>query len=518
VSALHLDIDHMDRFRVFTFDEARFGRVESLAARARDAGTRLVAIVDPAVRRDAGFEIYTKGVEGGHFVTDAHGSVVHGTVWPGWAAFPDFGRPSTRAWWGSHYAALTSRGFAGAWHDMNEPTSITLWGDRTLPRSAVHDLEGRAVEHEEAHNVYGILMNEAGFEALAALDPDSRPFVLSRAGWAGLARTAWHWTADVEGSAAGLAQQVPTFLGLGLSSVPFTGSDIGGFNGTPSPALYVRWLELGVLSPFCRTHCVLGSPDREPWRFDAPVEAAIGELLRLRYRLLPHLYRLAEAAHRLGHPMLRPVDWPVGGEPTGTTASTEAFLLGDELLAVPVADPDATTVEVSLPPGRWRRLRLCAGIARSAERESDEHGAARVVLDAPIGQPVLLQRAGTVIVLDDAWCDASAALGLDHATKCWALHVVLDDQGRAHGVGYEDAGDGYGPSRADAYDVSSGNGELVVTWASSGEYERQGAVTVVVHGAAYGTATCDGAEAPIDVGADATTVRLAGSFSTLVLR
>jgi hypothetical protein len=141
-----------------------------------------------------------------------------------------------------------------------------------------------------------------------------------------------------------------------------------------------------------------------------------------------------------------------------------------------------------------------------------------VVLDAPIGQPVLLQRAGTVIVLDDAWCDASAALGLDHATKCWALHVVLDDQGRAHGVGYEDAGDGYGPSRADAYDVSSGNGELVVAWTSSGEYERQGAVTVVVHGAAYGTATCDGAEAPVDVGADATTVRLSGSFRTLVLR
>src|ERR1039458_9871245 len=387
VSALHLDIDHMDHFRVFTVDPERFGGIDALARRAADAGVRLVAIVDPAVRRDTSFPLYAEGVRGGHFVSDEHGRIVHGTVWPGWAAFPDFTSDATRSWWGSHYAALTSLGIAGVWHDMNEPTSITLWGDRTLPRSAVHDLGGRGGLHDEAHNVYGLLMNKAGHDALAAADGSRRPFVLSRAGWTGLARYARHWTADVEATKEGLAQQVATFLGLGLSSIPFTGSDIGGFSGIPSPELYVRWLELGVVSPFCRTHCVIGAPDREPWQFEAPVEAAIGRLMRLRPRLLPPLYRLAEEAHRLGHPMLRPTDWPVGASPTGVTASTEASLLGDELLVVPVSDPDATTVTVALPAGMWRRLRVC-------EPVEGTHGGGAVVvggrgggLDGAPGQP-----------------------------------------------------------------------------------------------------------------------------------
>jgi len=515
ISAIHLDIDYMDRFRAFSVDEGRFGGIDELAARADAHGARIVTILDPCVRRDD-YEVYRSGVDGGHFVLDAKGDVEHGTVWPGWAAFPDFTSPHARQWWGDHYGTLTSRGVAGIWHDMNEPTSITLWGDRTLARDSRFDLDGRGGDHAEAHSVYGLLMDKVGFEALERERPGARPFVLSRSGWAGMARYAWHWTADVESSPAGLAQQVPTFLGLGLSGVPFTGSDIGGFSGIPTPALFVRWLEVGVVSPLCRTHCVLGSPDREPWRFPAPYDAAIGNLIRLRYRLLPHLYRLAEEAHRLGHPLWRPVDWPVRGAPSGASASSGAFLLGDELLVVPVADPAASEVTVVLPRGSWRRLRLCDAADGSRGDEAVLAGGASVTLDAPLGQPIVLQREGTVVVLDDAWGDAVAPLEPSHAARRWTLHVVCDQSGRAAGRGYDDAGDGTGPTRTDDYDAVELDARLELSWRSEGSFARVGPVGVVIHGSSASSATLDGAPVELARSGDVASLVCEGPFRSLV--
>jgi alpha-glucosidase len=514
VSAMHLDIDHMDRFRVFTFDQSRFGHVRALAVTALKTGTRLVAIVDPGVRRDPTYEVYAEGVASSHFVVDTEGRVEHGTVWPGWAAFPDFARASTRAWWSTKYEELTDQGIAGAWHDMNEPTSITLWGDRTLPRDVVHDFDGRPGTHAEAHNLYGLLMDMAGHDALS--HGANRPFVLSRSGWAGLARYAWHWSADVESAPGGLAQQVPTFLGLGLSSVPFTGSDIGGFSGIPSPELYVRWLELGIVSPFCRTHCVLGSPDREPWCFPAPFDAAIERLIRARYRLLPHLYRLAEEAHRRGAPMLRPADWPIGSAPSGTSGRTDLFYLGDELVVVPVADPEATSVGVCLPEGRWRRVRLCADPEGPSVESELVAGGAPVVLDAPLGEPVMLQREGTILVLDDAWLDSDTVLSPDHATRRWSIHVHPDERGDALGVGFDDAGDGFGAARADTYRSHLADQSAVLTWASVGDFERTGPVEVVLHASAYGHVVVDGAAVAASIVDGVTVVRLEGAFRELV--
>ena len=284
-------------------------------------------------------------------------------VWPGRAAFPDFTDPATREWWAGLYKGLLDAGVSGVWHDMNEPTSIALWGDRTLPPGTRHVAEGRGGDHRQCHNVYGLLMDRAGFEAQAAGRPDRRPWLLSRSGWAGLQRWAWCWTADVEATWEGLRQQVATTIGLGLSGIAYTGSDTGGFNGAPGPELFLRWLELAVLMPFCRTHSVTGAPPREPWRWPEPYRTAVGRLVRFRYRLLPYLYTLAHEASRTGHPFVRPLSWPDGRGPAPAGAddrlwsSDDAYLLGDALLVAPATREGCGARPVPLPAGEWFRWR-----------------------------------------------------------------------------------------------------------------------------------------------------------------
>ncbi len=363
LSAIHLDIDYMDGYRVFTIDQAKFPDFRSLSDEIGASGTRIVTILDPAVKADGANEMYREGTERGYYVASEGGRAYEGIVWPGRAAFPDFTDPAARRWWASKYQILTGAGVAGVWHDMNEPTDISLAGDKTLPRSLPHSMDGRGGVHAEAHNFYGLEMNAAGFEGLREAEPERRPFVLSRSGWAGVQRYAWTWSGDSAATWGAYRQQIATAIGLGLSGVAFSGSDIGGFNGAPGEELYVRWLQLGMLMPLARTHCVQGVPEREPWRWPGEVRRVIASWVRFRYRLLPYLYTLAYEAGATGIPPVRPAAWGcledgsyrdmAEEDLTVLLRSADTFLLGDSLFAAPVVHPAHRSRLCVLPPGEW---------------------------------------------------------------------------------------------------------------------------------------------------------------------
>jgi alpha-glucosidase len=536
LSAVHLDIDYMDGYRVFTFDPARFPQPAALAAELSTSGVRLVTIVDPGVKVDAAYDIYREGLEGGLFCADETGRPVEGVVWPGRVVFPDFTDPGTRTWWAGHYRVLTDAGVAGIWHDMNEPTSISLLGDPSLPLSTRHDLDGRGGDHGEGHNLYGLLMNRAGFDGLRRSHPDRRPFIVSRSGWAGMQRWAWNWTGDVASTWASMRQQMATVVGLGLSGVPYSGPDIGGFSGVPDDELFLRWLQMSVLLPYCRTHSVLGAPPREPWRFDEPTRSTIVAWLRLRYRLLPYLYTLAHQAATTGAPLVRPLWWPcpdpgtdatdgevaggwtTDGQMAGESTADEltgdiddAFLLGDALLVAPVTAPGASTRTLVLPSGRWRSI--------WADDADAGEGGSEVPLEAPADRMPILVRAGSIVPLDDEWttvrgpCQLDAdddmatgprpdgggggrgtVLGLDHAPRRLAFHCWPTDGGDARGRCVDDAGDGDGPVRRDALQMRGAvaGGSMVVTWERQGDFPAPASVRVVVHGLVADGAMADG--------------------------
>ncbi len=387
LSAVHLDIDHYDGHRVFTVDRGRFPDLPGLARELGEQGVRLVSIVDPAVK--AGDPVHAAGRAvgaRGAFVRDAEGAEVRGEVWPGECAYPDFTDPAVREWWGGLYEERLAQGFAGFWHDMNEPVSFTPFGDMTLPRSARHSMDGAGGDHRAGHNVYALGMARAGWEGLVRLRPAERPFLFSRSGWAGMQRYGGAWSGDVETSWEGLRASLALVLGLGLCGVPYSGPDVGGFGGSPSPELYLRWLQLGAYLPLFRTHSAIWAGRREPWEFAAEVEEHARAVMAERERLRPYFVTLAHLARRTGAPYVRPVWWGTPEE-RRLRDCEDAFLLGDALLVAPVLECGADRRAVRLPRGWWYDT------ATGAAYE----GPGQILLDAPRGRIPVLARAGAVI-------------------------------------------------------------------------------------------------------------------------
>ncbi|MGD8815112.1 MAG: glycoside hydrolase family 31 protein, partial [Anaerolineales bacterium] len=309
LDVVHLDIHYMRGYRVFSVDKERFPDLASLAEELASNDVRLVAIIDPGVKADRSYTLFNEAQQRGFLCRLPDGRDLLAPVWPGTCGFPDFSNPEVRAWWQQQYPSLLDQGIAGIWHDMNEPATFVAWGDPTFPRSTRHKMEGRDGDHREAHNLYGLLMNQAGYEGLRQTQPENRPFILSRSGWAGVQRYAWTWTADTSTTWASLRQTLPSILGLGLSGLPFAGPDIGGFSGEPSAELFTRWFQLATFLPFFRTHSALTTPHREPWCFGEPTLSIVREFLRLRKRLMPYIYTLAWETSQNGQPLALPLFW-----------------------------------------------------------------------------------------------------------------------------------------------------------------------------------------------------------------
>jgi alpha-glucosidase len=410
-----------------------------LAEELRREGIRLVSTLGPGVKALPGSAVYDSGVTGDAFVRDASGEVVEGVVSPGDVVFPDFTHAGVRAWWGALYEERLTQGFSGFWHDMNEPTSFTAFGEPTLPRSARHSLEGRGGDHREAHNVYALCMARAGFEGLRRLAPEVRPFLLSRSGWAGMQRYGGTWSGDVAGGWPGLRASLALVMGLGLCGVPYSGTDVGGFDGDPSPELYLRWFQLGAHLPLFRTHAGPRAGRREPWEFGREVLEHARVALAERRRLLPYFMTLGHLARRTGAPYVRPLWW-AATEERGLRDCEDAFLLGDSLLVAPVLDPGVDRRAVRLPRGRWYDV---------ATGQAHE-GPGQVLVDAPLSRIPVFARAGAVLPVR----------GEDGGIE---LEVWAPARGRmGGGVVVRDGGDGWEEPEMERYSCRWAGSRVIV--------------------------------------------------------
>lgn len=362
--AIYLDIDYQEKHRPFTIDRSRFPDFAGMIAQLAAEHLHVVAIADLHIARVPGYFPYDSGLAGDDFVKNPGGSVYTGVVWPGPSVFPDFTRRQTRLWFGSLYRNLYDMGVSGFWDDMNEP-SIFNSPTGTMPLDVVHRIDEpgfltRTATHAEIHNVYGMENSRATFEGLAKLKPDQRPFVLTRATYAGGQRYAATWTGDNSSTWNHLRMATPMLENLGLSGFAFAGADVGGFAGSPSMDLLTKWFEIAAFQPIDRDHTEKGSQPQEPWVGGPAQEAIRRNYIDTRYRLMPYLYTLAESASRTGLPMVRPLflefpdavadRHPLDIDPK---ASSE-FLLGPDLLIAPAPFSDQIDeYPVEFPSADW---------------------------------------------------------------------------------------------------------------------------------------------------------------------
>ncbi|AIZ42134.1 glycoside hydrolase family 31 protein [Cellulophaga baltica] len=349
---LYLDIDYMDGFRCFTWDKKLFPDPKRMIAELAEDGFKTVVMIDPGIKIDRDYWIYQEAMEHDYFCKRGDGPYMHGKVWPGECNFPDFTNPKVRKWWAELYKEfMADMGVHAVWNDMNEPAVMEV-PSKTAPLDTRHDYDGHPSTHRKAHNIYGMQMVRATYNGVKKHVYPKRPFVITRAAYAGTQRYACTWTGDNVATWEHLWLANVQMQRMCISGYSFVGSDIGGFAEQPDGELFARWVQLGIFHPFCRVHSSGDHGDQEPWSFGEEITDIVRKYIELRYQLLPYLYTMFYKYSKEGLPMLRALVLYDQEDPQ-THFRTDEFIFGQQILVCPIQEPNSKGRRMYVPRGNW---------------------------------------------------------------------------------------------------------------------------------------------------------------------
>jgi alpha-glucosidase len=417
-----LDIDFMDAYKLFTWNKTRFADPAGMIGKLKSMGFRTTLIVDPGVKVEKGYGVYERGLKEDVFIKYHDGAPYTGEVWPGWCNFADFTSEKGRDWWRREVRTYAQVGVAGIWNDMNE---ISTWGQK-MPDNVLFDFDGEQASHKQAHNVYGLEMARSSYEGMKAAT-NKRPFMLSRAGYAGLQRYTAIWTGDNRAEDEHMLLGVRLLNSLGLSGVPFSGMDVGGFTGTATQGLFARWMQVGAFNPYFRNHAANDSRSSEPWTYGAQVETIARNYVNLRYRLMPYLYSAFHDASVTGEPVMRSLAIDYTHDPrVYDTAFQNQYLFGKAFLVAPF-ESTKDFGKTWFPAGAWYDLYTDALQPGGQER----------VLELSIDKLPVYVKAGSVVPVQPLVQSTS-----EKPSGPLALHIYKGDEGSTS-TWYEDDGESF---------------------------------------------------------------------------
>ena len=284
----------------------------------------------------------------------------------------DFTHPAAVAWWQAHIRRIARMGVDGFKTDFGEqvPDDAMFFDGRT----------GR-----ELHNLFPRLYNQATYEAMSQV---THGVLLARSAWEGSQATCAIWAGDQSsdfGPATGLPSVMVAAQSAGISGFPFWASDIGGYFGTPTEEVFIRWIQFGAFSPIMQIH---GLGLREPWNFSERVLDIYRLYAQLHLDLFPYLFTYAHRASETGLPIIRALALEFPDDPGvwGDVAEHE-YCFGSELLVAPVYWGGDRFRFTYLPRGPWRDF--WSGRAYQ--------GGALVRLPAELDMLPVLARAGAIV-------------------------------------------------------------------------------------------------------------------------
>ena len=356
LSVFHFDCFWMREFHWcdFEWDPDVFPDPVGMLSRLKARGLRTCVWINPYIaQRSALFE---EGARLGHLVRRPDGTVWQWDMWQAGMALVDFTSPDARAWYADKLKSLLDMGVDCFKTDFGEriPTDV-VWSDGSDPQGM--------------HNYYTQLYNATVFDLLRRERGEGEAVLFARSATAGGQSFPVHWGGDCASTFEAMAESLRGGLSLGLSGFGFWSHDIGGFEGTPDPALFKRWLAFGLLSSHSRLH---GSRSyRVPWDFDDESTVVARAFARLKCRLMPYLYGAAVQAHERGVPVMRAMLLEFPDDPTCHHLDTQ-YMLGEDLLVAPVLSPDGS-VEYYVPEGVWTHL-LTGRTVRGPAWRREVHG------------------------------------------------------------------------------------------------------------------------------------------------
>ncbi|EJS44681.1 rot2p [Saccharomyces arboricola H-6] len=429
-----LDLEYTNDKKYFTWKPNSFPNPKRLLTKLNKLGRNLVVLIDPHLKKD--YEISDTVINENVAVKDHNGNDYVGHCWPGNSIWIDTMSKYGQKIWKSFFEKfmdfphdLTN---LFVWNDMNEP-SIFDGPETTAPKDLIHDSH---IEERSIHNLYGLSVHEATYDAVKSVysSSDKRPFLLTRAFFAGSQRTAATWTGDNVATWEYLKISIPMVLSNNVAGMPFIGADIAGFAEDPTPELIARWYQAGLWYPFFRAHAHIDTKRREPYLFDDPLKSIVRDAIQLRYFLLPTLYTMFYKSSTTGYPIMNPmfIQHP---EFKDLYDIDNQFYWGDSgLLVKPITEPDQLETEMIFPPGIFYEFASLISFVNDGTYLMKKN------IMAPLDTIPLFIEGGHIISMKDKYRRSSKLMRNDP----YILVIAPDAKGSAVGDLYVDDGETFG--------------------------------------------------------------------------
>lgn len=419
LDTIWMDIDYMNDYQPFTVDESRYN-LEMFKKTLSDHSKKFVMIIEPTIGlKNPQFELLRKGKENSLFIKNSTDNYLINRVWPGRSHFVDYFNPKSSEFWNSALSDLkTKLDFAGIWLDMNEIAAfeagqvdmdsykiscedaknypyfpgMKAFETATICPNAKHFGD---LEHIQVHNYYPNQQAKLTYEYLEKQDPDSFPFILTRANGPGIGRYAAHWSGDNYGTEEFLKFSITEVINFNLFGAPMTGADICGFGYDTPEYLCSRWYQMGALYPFSRSHSHMDYYRKEPFMMGKMLLETTKKSLEFRYSILKHYYALFIRNNGTGT-IFRPLFFEFYEDlyALNDFVIDSLFMIGDSLLAVPNLNAGEKYESLAyLPAGAWFDLRTDL----KAEKKNAAEGELLTVKTDLYDMPAVFLRGGKII-------------------------------------------------------------------------------------------------------------------------
>eukprot|EP00742_Colponemidia_sp_Colp-10_P012649 GILJ01014233.1.p1 GENE.GILJ01014233.1~~GILJ01014233.1.p1 ORF type:complete len:850 (-),score=122.96 GILJ01014233.1:85-2298(-) len=506
------DIDYMNTFHIFTVDPVRYAGLRNFTEVLRAGGRQYVQIVDPGVAvNELNYSVYQSGEAANVFMQRDNTTMV-GVVWPGWTAFPDFTNPATTQWWTTEIQNYfqTQVQLDGMWTDMNEISSFcggscpvqpgTPWtfdwhtvdwntfdqlicqkngcnalntslnyppfnpltnGNQLFTKTVDMEADTYMGKYYDIKPFYGNMENMATHSALSSLNPNQRPFILTRSTFTGAGRSTFHWAGDNTATwgadTGGLLASIQSAQASNLGGVFMVGSDIPGFTGpNTTEHLADRWYQLGSYYTFMRNHRDLNGAPQEPFRFPPIAQSAFKAAIARRYRLLPYIFSNLAAGRLFGIPAIMHPSLVFSNQ-LALYEESVAMMIGQSLLIVPVVEEDSLTATARIPAGLWYWL----SDENSTEVTTFMSDASSYSFDVPRYTPIpAFQRAGSMIPMHNE-----------------AKLLVQDTQATGHAMIFAMTSTDGGSASGDLILDTPGSGPIPMNYGGVYTFRAQGSVS-----------------------------------------